>query len=305
LFTPSARFRYPEIHDKLSYDSSRSTFCPVSQMKILITGSAGQLGRSLIDMLAKHQVQGAGRDRLDITDLARVRDAIEALAPDLVINTAAYNDVDGAETDPTQAYRVNALGPRNLALAAASAGVALMHLSTDFVFDGAATRPYHEYDRPNPISVYGASKLAGEQAVRDLNHRHYVVRTAWLFHPGGRNFVNRMRALSDRPQIKVANDQVGSPTYAPHLAAAIAELIETEAYGTYHMGGQGEASRFELIRFLFSTLNLKTEVLPVPHTEFANPAPRPSYSALTTIQEPRIVLPPWQDGAAAFVRSIA
>ena len=156
-----------------------------------------------------------------------------------MINAAAYNRVDDAETDATDAYRGNALGPRNLALATAELGVALMHVSTDYVFDGNATRPYHEFDAPNPQSAYGRSKLAGEHAVRELNHRHYVVRTAWVYHEQGGNFPRTILSLATRPEVRVVDDQVGSPTYAPHLAAAIARLVETGAYGTYHFAGAG------------------------------------------------------------------
>lgn len=274
-------------------------------MKILITGCAGQLGRALVAVLDKHQVEPLGHDRLDITSLSAVRDAISALRPDIVINAAAYNDVDGAESHHIEAYRINALGPRNLAIATAATAGAMLHVSTDYVFDGAAEHPYHEFDAPRPLSVYGASKLAGEQAVKELNPRHYIVRTAWLSHPDGRNFLNLMRGLSTKPQVKAVADQYSSPTYAPHLASAIAGLIETQAFGLYHMAGRGTASRYEMVRLLFQLLGLRTEVLPVHHGEFPGAAVRPRYSALTTIVEPSITLPPWQDGIRAFARAVA
>jgi dTDP-4-dehydrorhamnose reductase len=273
-------------------------------VKVLIAGCAGQLGRSLVAALGRHEVEATARDRLDITRLGNVRETISAFAPELVINAAAYNDVDRAESNAVDAYRINAMGPRNLALATAAAGIPLLHVSTDYVFDGAANRPYHEYDQPRPLSVYGSSKLAGEIAVKELNRRHYVVRTAWVFHPAGKNFLNTMRSLSPRPQVKVVNDQFGSPTYAPHLAQAISELIQTQAYGVYHMAGQGGTSRFEMTRMLFSILGLNTEVVAVPHTEFLAAAVRPCYTVLTTIQEPRILLPPWQEGVRAFAHAL-
>jgi dTDP-4-dehydrorhamnose reductase len=273
-------------------------------VKILITGSSGQLGRSLVAELRRHKIEAMTRDRLDITVLAQAREAVHAFTSDLVLNAAAYNDVDGAETDALAAYRHNAQGPRNLALATAEAGIPLLHVSTDYVFDGTANRPYHEYDRPSPLSVYAASKLAGEIAVGSLNRRHYVVRTSWLFHEAGKNFLNTMRSLSGRPHIKAVNDQFGSPTYAPHLARAISDLIETAAYGVYHMSGQGSASRFELTCTLFSMLGLKVHISPVSHAEFPTPAVRPRNTVLTTIQEPRILLPPWQEGVEAFVRAL-
>jgi dTDP-4-dehydrorhamnose reductase len=273
-------------------------------MKILITGGDAQLGRALAGALQKHQVQSAGHHQLDITDPAAVRAAIEGWAPDLVINTAAYNDVDGSENNRVQAHAVNTTGPRNLALATASARIPLMHFSSDYVFDGALRRPYNEADTPNPLCAYGADKLAGEAAVRELNERHYIVRTAWLFSAGGRNFLNTMRAMSDRPQVRVVCDQYGSPTYVPHLAAAAAALIETGAYGTFHMTGQGGTSKFELVRRFFSMLKLKTEVLPVPLSDFPSPARRPAYSVLTTTREPRILLPRWQEGLNEFAHAL-
>jgi len=273
-------------------------------VKVLIAGSAGQLGRSLVTTLNRHEVHATGRDRLDITRLSDVREAITSFAPDLVINAAAYNDVDGAESNAVDAYRINALGPRNLALVTAAAGIPVLHVSTDYVFDGAANRPYHEYDQPHPLSTYASSKLAGEIAVRELNRRHYVVRTAWLFHPDGRNFLNLMLSRIQRSQVKAVYDQLSSPTYAPHLAQAISGLIETNAYGVYHMAGQGGTSRYEMTRLLFSILGLKNEVLPVTHTEFPAAANRPRYTVLTTIQEPRMLLPPWQEGVSAFAHAL-
>lgn len=272
-------------------------------MKILITGGDGQLGRALAAALDWHQTELNGHERLDITRLDDVRRAIAAFAPEIVVNAAAYNDVDGAESHRIEAYRVNALGPRNLALATAAVGIPIVHVSTDYVFDGGANEPYHEYDRPRPLSTYGASKLAGELAVKEVNQRHYIVRTAWLFHTEGRNFLNTIRSVG-RPEVKVVDDQFGSPTYAPHLALAIAALIETQAFGVYHMAGQGGASRYEMTRMLFSILGLKTAVLPVSHTEFPAAARRPRYTVLTTAQEPRIVLPPWQEGVSAYSRTL-
>ena len=273
-------------------------------MKILITGCRGQLGRSLAETLGVHQIETAAHDRLDITRLDQVRDAVDSIRPDLVINAAAYNDVDGAESNPLEAYRVNALGARNLALAALAQEACMLHVSTDYVFDGASDRPYHEYDFAQPLSVYGRSKLAGEQAVKEVNPRNYIVRTAWLFHPAGKNFLNSMRSAAGRPHIKVVHDQISSPTYAPHLAAAIAQLIETNAYGTYHLAGHGQASRYEMTCMLFGLLGLRTPVLPAMHTEFPSAAARPRYSALTSIQEPRILLPPWQEGIRAFAHAL-
>lgn len=273
-------------------------------MKILLAGAGGQLGRCLVSACQRHDVIALGHDFLDITILSQVREAIDVHRPGLVINSSAFNDVDGAESRIGDAYAVNALGPRNLAVATAAHGIPLVHVSTDYVFDGVARRPYHEFDRTNPLSVYGASKLAGEDAIRSLNPRHYLVRTAWLFWETGKNFLMSMYGLVARPQLKVASDQYGSPTYVPHLARAISQLIETDAYGTYHLAGRGGTSRWELVSDLYRALALTTPILPVSHLEFPAPARRPRYSVLASLQDPRIELPPWQEGLDQFARNL-
>jgi dTDP-4-dehydrorhamnose reductase len=272
-------------------------------MRILIAGAGGQLGRALPPALTGYDLIALPRVQLDITDLIAVREALAVHRPDLVVNGAAYTNVDGAQSDSLAAYRLNAVGPRNLALATAERGIPLVHVSTDYVFDGVAERPCHEYDAPNPQSVYGRSKLAGEQAVAAHNPRHYLVRTAWLYHTEGRNFPNTMLALAAKSEVRVVSDQYGSPTYAPHLAAAIGRLIETGAFGVYHLAGRGGASWFELTRRLYVLAGLQTAVHPVATADFPRPAPRPRYSVLTTIQSPEILLPPWEEGLAAFVAS--
>jgi len=274
-------------------------------VKILITGAAGQLGRCLARALAAHELVALGHAALDITRFDAVRDAVALHHPALVINASALNDVDGAESRGAEAYAVNALGPRNLAVASAASGIPLVHVSTDYVFDGATERPYHEFDRPNPLSVYGASKLAGEDAVRALNRRHYVVRTAWLFWEGGKSFLLSMYARAASPGLRVANDQYGSPTYAPHLAEGIARLIATGAFGTYHMSGAGGTSRYDLTCELFRLLRLSPMPQAASRFDFPAAAARPRYSVLTTIQNPRIELPGWQDGVAQCARAIA
>ena len=273
-------------------------------MRILLTGAGGQLGRALAPALVDHELAAYDRTGLDIADLSRVRDAVRAQQPELVLNAAAYNAVDQAETELEAAYRANAVGPRNLALAAAEAGASILHVSTDYVFDGEASRPYHEYDHPNPRSVYGRSKLAGEDAVRALNPRHYLVRTAWLYAPAGRNFPSTILARARQGPLRVVDDQRGSPTYAPHLAAVLARLIATRAYGTWHLAGAGEASWYELTLELLRLAGIDCAVLPVTTAEYPRPAPRPRYSALTSIQEPHLRLPRWEDGVREFVRTM-
>ena len=271
-------------------------------MRILIAGAEGQLGRSLLPALASHDVVPLSHDKLDITSLDGVAAAVTNLHPALIINAAAYNNVDRAESDPIAAYRVNALGPRNLAVVSAEHNIGLIHVSTDYVFDGTVERPYHEYDQPNPLSVYGHSKLAGEEAVKATNHRHYIVRTALLYHENGQNFPNRMIEQRDKSEVRVVDDQFGSPTYAPHLAEAIASLLTTSAYGTYHFAGTGGASMLEWTTLLYSLMGIDVRIVPVTSAEFPRPAVRPANSVLTTLQEPQILLPPWEEGVAEFAR---
>ena len=272
-------------------------------MRILIVGADGQLGHALQGVATSHELIPLTYAELDITDLGAVREAVAAYRPAALINCAAYTNVDGAETDPVAAYRVNAVGPRNLAIAASAHDLPLVHVSTDYVFDGRAERPYHEYDSPHPLSIYGQSKLAGEEAVASLHARHYIARTAWLYHTlpaEGKNFPRTMLGLAGREEVRVVSDQYGSPTYAPHLAQALLTLLETEAYGTYHLAGRGGTSWFELTRRLYDLFQIQTRVTPVATAEFPRPAPRPRYSVMTTIQSPEILLPPWEEGLAAF-----
>lgn len=273
-------------------------------MKVLITGAGGQLGRALQTVLTDHEMVALTHAQFDITQFDDVREAVVAHRPDIVINAAAYTNVDRAESDQSGAYKLNTVGPRNLAVATESLGVPFVHVSTDYVFDGLANRPYHEFDQTNPLSVYGKSKLAGEQAVAAHNPRHYIVRTAWLYHTEGENFPKAMLAQAQRDEIRVVCDQFGSPTYAPHLVGAMAKLIETGAYGTYHLAGSGAASRFAMTQKLYQLFGIGTVVRPAATADFPRPAPRPRYSVLTTIQEPEIFLPPWEEGLAEFARNV-
>ncbi|HTY54786.1 MAG TPA: dTDP-4-dehydrorhamnose reductase [Candidatus Binataceae bacterium] len=270
-------------------------------MKILIAGASGQLGKCLLRSLASHEPVALDHAALDVTRLDHVSAALDLHRPQLVINASAFNDVDGAELRADEAYAVNALGPRNLAVATAARRLALVHVSTDYVFDGTSDRPYHEFDRTNPLSVYGASKLAGEEAVRALNHRHYIVRTAWLFWENGKSFLLSMYRNLSRPELRVACDQYGSPTYVPHLAQAIARLIASEAFGTFHLAGSGAATRWDMVNELSRVAQVNTTVHPVSLRTFPAAAKRPAYSVLRTAQSPRIELPPWQEGVREFL----
>jgi dTDP-4-dehydrorhamnose reductase len=276
-------------------------------MNILITGSGGQLGRAFQESNKSPCTSPLTAAELDVTILADVRQVIEARMPSMVINCAGYTKVDQAENEPELAWRVNAVGARNLAIATAERGIPLVHISTDYVFDGRAERPYHEYDATGPLSVYGRSKLAGEHAVLTHNPRHYIIRTAWLYHhePGqSSNFPLTMLRLAVHGQVRVVSDQYGSPTYAPHLVEAVQALIETGAFGTYHMAGGGGTSWYELTRRLYAHMDLAVTVTPVATTEFIRPAKRPRYSILRTIQSPEITLPPWEEGLQQFAQRL-
>lgn len=274
-------------------------------MRLLVTGAGGQLGRALPPALAGHEVVALTHGQLDITRLDDVRAAVAAHRPELLINAAAYNAVDAAETDAESAFALNQRGPANVAEATKEAGTTLLHVSTDYVFDGDASVPYDENCVPRPQSVYGKSKLSGEEAVAAANPRHYVVRTAWLYAARGKNLPLTMIELARKGGVRVVNDQTGSPTYAPHLALAIGRLVEARAsFGTYHMAGFGAATWYDLTVALFERMGIAAPVTPVTTAEFPRPAPRPRYSALTTIREPRIVLPPWREGLDAFVAAL-
>lgn len=276
-------------------------------MRILITGAGGQLGCALQTELAGREVVALTRAELDITSLEDVRAAIAAHCPTVIINCAAYTNVDAAESDEAGAFQLNAEGPRNLAAATAECEIPLVQVSTDYVFDGWGNRPYLESDPTNPLSVYGRSKLAGEQAVASVNPRHYIARTAWLYHhepASAKNFPKTMLAQSHRESVRVVNDQHGSPTYAPHLAAAIAQLIETGVYGIYHLAGAGQTTWFDLTRRLYQLFGIQTRVEACTAEEFIRPAKRPAYSVLATIREPQILLPAWGDGLEQFAKAM-
>ena len=251
-------------------------------MKILITGSNGMLGHDLIEALKdNHELVLTTSRTLDITDKEQVFDFISQNKPDIVINSAAYTDVDGCEENQDLAYSVNGEGVKNLAFACREADSALLHISTDYIFNGENTRPWVEDDEIGPISVYGKSKLKGEQAILEILDKFFIVRTAWLYGVNGRNFPKTMLELAENhSQITVVYDEVGTPTYTPDLAKAISQLIETEHYGIYHITNSGSCSWCEFARYIFEVVGKDVEVIPVTAAEFARPAPRPHYSVL-------------------------
>lgn len=250
-------------------------------MKILITGSNGMLGHDLVNVLGKHELVLTTSKTLDITDRDNVLEFICNAKPDVVINSAAYTDVDGCEEKPELACAVNGEGVRNLALACREADCPLVHISTDYVFDGSATEPIAEDGEIGPISVYGKSKLEGEKAIQEILDKYFIVRTAWLYGINGKNFPRTMLELAEsHSKITVVYDEVGTPTYTPDLAYGISRLIETDCYGIYHLTNSGSCSWCEFARYIFEVADKDVEVIPVTASEFARPAPRPSYSVL-------------------------
>jgi len=274
-------------------------------MRMVLTGHKGQLGRALLPLLAGHEVAGVDLPEYDITDRGALRAAIRDFRPDLILHPAAMTDVEGCARDPDLAYRVNGMGTQNVALAAAEVGAEMLYVSTNEVFDGQATEPYHEWAPRNPINAYGRSKLAGEWYVQNLLTRFYIVRTAWLYAPGGRNFPHRILQLADeRGSLKVVADEVGNPTYVVDLARAIAALIETHAYGVYHAVNAGAASRYDFAREILRLSGRESiPVEPLALAEFQRASTPPAYAPLANNAAAAlgITFRPWQAALAEFL----
>jgi dTDP-4-dehydrorhamnose reductase len=273
-------------------------------MRLLITGAAGMLGRDVAAAAGRsgHEVVALARAQLDIADRAAVQRAIAAARPDAVVNCAAWTDVDGAEEHEAEATRVNGDGAGHLAEAAPY----LVHVSTDYVFDGQGTEPYREDHPAGPLSAYGRSKLAGERAVQNANPDHAIVRSSWLFGAGGRNFVDTMLRLgAERDALRVVEDQVGCPTFTGHLAEALVTIAVNRPAGILHVAGGGACSWFELARAALQEQNITTRIEPCTTAEFPRPAPRPAYSVLGSTRPDAPTLPPWRDGLRAYLRERA
>ena len=279
-------------------------------MRLLILGSKGQLGRELLARCQPpgHSAVGVDIDECDITDPAAVDHWLSESEADAVINCAAWTRVDAAETEVDAAYRANATGPRVLAARCEAAGALLIHISTDFVFDGTATAPVDENATPHPLSVYGASKLAGEEEVRRGCRRHQVVRTAWLYGQAGPNFVlTILRLAGERDRLRVVSDQRGSPTWTGHLAPALLRLVERGVPGTYHLTNSGETSWHGFAEAVIAEAGRTTPVDPISTAEYPTPAARPAYSVLSNrawslLGEPP--LPDWRDGLRAYIAEL-
>lgn len=278
------------------------------QLDILVTGHNGQVAQALKQRLGAHRLHVCGRDTLDLAKPEGVRELIRQLKPELIINAAAHTAVDQAESEPELAFALNAEAPRILAEEAARLKAPLIHYSTDYVFDGEKPAPYTEEDAPNPLGVYGRSKLAGEQAIADVAGEHLILRTSWVYSLHGRNFLLTMqRLLQEKPELRVVADQIGSPTWADTIAASTQALIErwqanqAGSWGLYHLTAQGETSWFGFAQAIGEQLKARglpcAELLPIPTSDYPTPARRPANSRLDCsrlAREWQVVQPHWQ-----------
>jgi dTDP-4-dehydrorhamnose reductase len=274
-------------------------------MRIVITGCRGQLGTALQRVLANENLLGLDLPECDVTDPHCVIDTVGAFQPEVVIHAAAMTDVDGCEKNPDLAYRVNVLGTQNMALACQRSGAALVHISTNDVFDGRLGRPYYEWDTPTPQSVYARSKAAAEFYVRTLLQRFYIVRTAWLYARGGNNFVRKIQAAADRlGALKVVTDEVSAPTYAPDLAQAIAQLLSTDYYGIFHLTNSGLCSRYDWARKILDLSGRgHVPIEPIRSEQWQRAAPPPLYAPLVNFTGAAlgITLRPWTEALADYL----
>ncbi|MQL53479.1 dTDP-4-dehydrorhamnose reductase [Desulfofundulus thermobenzoicus] len=282
----------------------------IYRKRILITGAAGMLGQAVAVEFQRRgdEVLPLTRRELDITDFAAVRSALWHFRPHVVVNCAAYTNVDGAEGDYRQALLVNGLGPRHLALACREMDADLVHISTDYIFDGSNPVPYGIFDPPDPINAYGRSKLWGEQSVAAAGGRYYIVRTSWLFGPGGKNFVDTiLRTGREKGEARVVNDQRGCPTCTVDLARALADLAATGCYGTYHVTNSGSTTWYDFAAASLAMAGFKVRLSPCTTAEFPRPAKRPACSMLDPFPLKETIgylLPPWEDALQRYLSRV-
>jgi dTDP-4-dehydrorhamnose reductase len=291
-------------------------------MKILILGSKGQLGSELQDILKsgradlgeisenikKSKVIAMDLNELDITNLQQVKEKINILKPEVVINCAAATNVDKCEIDRETAFKVNSIGPRNLAIACEEIGAKIVQVSTDYVFSGSSKIPLAEYDLTCPCNVYGKTKLLGENYIREFSSKYFIVRTAWLYGYEGNNFVYTIRKLAkDKAFIKVVNDQKGNPTNANDLAYHILKIITTDEYGIYHCTGKGECTWHEFAKLIIELSGEKCEVRPCTSEEYKTIAKRPQYSSMDNMMLRNTVgdeMRTWEDALKSFINKL-
>jgi dTDP-4-dehydrorhamnose reductase len=272
---------------------------------ILVAGARGMLGRDLLGMLGD-MARGLTRDDMDITSQDSVRRTVLSLKPSVVINATAYTDVDGSENNSELAFRVNGDGVKNLAAVTADIGAKLVHISSDYVFDGSKGGPYLEQDQVGPISVYGKSKLAGEENAR-LNPNHLIIRTQWLYGRHGKNFVETMlRLAKEKEELGVVNDQVGSPTWTVDLCLAVKALLDGNCRGTYHAVNSGSCSWYDFAEAIFAEKGISIRLKPITTTELGRPAPRPLFSVLDCgklLTDTGVQLENWREALKKYLES--
>lgn len=278
--------------------------------KIIVTGCNGQLGRAVnLFFRDNKDISFVNTDvgELDITNIDKVMELAREVQPYAIINCAAHTGVDACETEYDKAFKINAIGPRNLSIAARETGAKLMHTSTDYVFDGKGTRPYVETDATNPQGAYGSTKLAGENFVKDFADRYFILRTAWLY-GDGKNFAKTMLRLSEtNKKVRVVGDQFGSPTSASELTKAIHALLFTENYGVFHATCEGSCSWAEFAREVFRLAGKTTQVEAITTEEFGAPAPRPAYSVLENRMfklTTDFMFADWHDAIAEYMKTL-
>lgn len=276
-------------------------------MRALIIGSKGQLGTAFAEYFQRNgwDYEGVDMDRLDITDLDAVLNALIPYRPGLIVNCAAYNLVDKAETDQDKAYAVNAFGPRNIAMALKQLDSFFVHYSTDYVFDGAKRAPYDEKDAPNPLNVYGQSKLKGEQFARETP-ASLVLRLSWVYGKGNQNFMHKLKGWAANPgPLKISDDEISVPTYTGDIVEATMAALKQGLTGTWHLTNSGQASRYDWAKLALKEMGIDKEVLPAKMADFALPAKRPGYSAMSNAaisRELSINIPDWQHSVRAFLK---
>ena len=286
-------------------------------MRILLTGATGQIGSELASLLAAHEVVAPSQAELDLASAERIRDVVRSVGPHLIVNPAAYTAVDRAEQEPDLARRINALAPAVLAEEARRLGAPLIHFSTDYVFDGSGSAPYSEDDAPNPLNVYGATKLEGEQAVRASGCIHVILRTSWVYSRSGRNFLLTIERLArERPKLTIVADQHGTPNWSRVLAVAAAKIaqqprtdLEAKS-GLYHLSSKGQTTWYGFARAIVSSMRLAAppDVVPIPTADYPTPARRPAYTVLSTSRLRDtfgMELPHWEAALASCQAEVA
>jgi len=274
--------------------------------KVLITGAQGQLGQQLLNIdHEKFILIGLTKEQLDITNYKQCLTQIERVKPDIIIHCAAYTAVDQAESEKDKAFLINEQGTLNLVKASHTQNCKFVYISTDYVFDGLSASPYEVDDTPNPQTIYGQTKLAGERVVQQYHEKYFIVRTSWVFGQYGHNFAKTMLKLAAQGKpISVVNDQIGSPTYTYHLAQFIYNLIETEQYGVYHATNSGQCSWYDFASYIFEKSTIDVALTPCTTEQFPRPAKRPAYSVLSDKQVKLSGLPSlphWKQAVDHFI----